>query len=118
MSDWQKWVRDWQKWNDMSDTQRLVSWREACDQLAEARAEVERLTHDVERHQRIATEHIAEAERLTGILQAHNDECDRACREDRDPLRCDAYLSRGRTCPDCPMDEKINFRLPDPTTGQ
>lgn len=30
-------------WNDMTDTQRLVSWREACDQLAEARAEVERL---------------------------------------------------------------------------
>lgn len=36
-------MSDWQMWNDMTDTQRLVSWREACDQLAEARAEVERL---------------------------------------------------------------------------
>lgn len=36
-------MSDWQMWNDMTDTQRLVSWREACDQLAEARAEVKRL---------------------------------------------------------------------------
>lgn len=40
-------MSDWQMWNDMTDTQRLVSWREACDQLAEARAEVERLKADI-----------------------------------------------------------------------
>ncbi len=88
-------MSDWQKWNDMSDTQRLVSWREACDQLAEARAEVER---------------------LTGILQRHNDACDESC-EQRDKERCEWYTKRGRTCVDCPKDDKIEFRLPDPTAG-
>ncbi len=32
-----------QEWNDMTDTQRLVSWREACDEIVALRAEVERL---------------------------------------------------------------------------
>lgn len=52
---------DWNTWNNMSDTQRLMSWREACDRLAEYDA--------VAKNPGSAMEWIAEMQR-TGRAQA------------------------------------------------
>lgn len=63
-------MSDWQQWNDMTDTQRLVSWREACDQLAEARAEAERLTKAYGELAPVAIGLRDQVERLRAALQA------------------------------------------------
>ena len=52
-------------------------------------------------------------ERLTLAMQkirVHNEECDRLCKEHRE--LCEPFTKRGRMCPDCPKDWRIEWPLP------
>ena len=58
-----------QEWNDMTDTQRLVSWREACDEIVALRAEWDALRAAVAAHEADAVAYRAEIERLLDAME-------------------------------------------------
>lgn len=62
-----------QEWNDMTDTQRLVSWREACDEIVALRAEWDALR--------------AERDKLAGLVDSWRPLLD----------ACAPYLKDGET---------------------
>jgi chromosome segregation ATPase len=71
-------MSDWDLWNTMSDAQRMATWREACDQLAEAqtdvrafRAEVARLRGIVQADLEEKSDAWGESERLKGAIEAY-----------------------------------------------
>lgn len=50
----------------------------------------------------------ARAKELKEKITDHNKACDQACAEMHKSRGCSHYTNRGRTCPDCPKDWKIN----------
>lgn len=46
----------------------------------------------------------AEVERLQGLIDAHNADCDSICHGRAVRGECEAWTSRGKVCCDCPRD--------------
>lgn len=51
-----------------------------------------------------------ERDAAVALIAAHNAECERLCHRDVKGGRCEAYVSRGRECTDCPRDWMIDAR--------
>lgn len=51
-----------------------------------------------------------ERDAAMALIAAHNAECERLCHRDVKGGRCEAYVSRGRECTDCPRDWMIDAR--------
>ncbi|MBP6563979.1 MAG: hypothetical protein KA200_00040 [Burkholderiales bacterium] len=49
-----------------------------------------------------------ERDAAMALIAAHNAECARLCHRDIKGGRCEAYVSRGRECTDCPRDWVID----------
>ena len=52
----------------------------------------------------------AENTRLQELIDSHNSILDITCMNMKGIGKCDAYNTRGRNCPDCPMEYKIELQ--------
>ena len=46
---------------------------------------------------------------LKQLIKDHNDDMDQRCAWYDGTGRCEAYTTRGKTCPDCPREDRIKI---------